>query len=63
MNKRDSMDVMMNMQRDAWRQRQPIVSTEEPKVVKVYDASEIYDNPAEYSTIHGIFRYVGIEVI
>ena len=61
--KRNAMDVMMRMQRNAWRERQSVITIEKPKVAKVYDASEIYDNPMEYSTVSGIFLYTGVDMI
>lgn len=62
-HERNAMNVMMRMQRNAWRERQPIIAIEKPKVAKVYDASEIYDNPTPYSTVSGIFAYTGVDVI
>ena len=33
------------------------------KIESEYNTHEIYDNPAEYSTIKGIFTYTDIEMI
>lgn len=30
---------------------------------KAYDITEIYDHPAPYSTVRGIFTYTGVDVI
>lgn len=61
--KKGTMDVMMNMQRDAWRERQPPVTRPVDETTPLYDVADIYDYPAPYMTIRGVFRYVGIEVI
>lgn len=61
--KRETMDIMMAMQRDAWRERMPVQTKLQDKTIPTYNVSEIYDNPAEHSTIAGIFRYSGVDVI
>ena len=53
----------MAMQRDAWRERMPVQTKLQDKTIPTYNVSEIYDNPAEHSTIAGIFRYSGVDVI
>jgi hypothetical protein len=59
---KEAMDIMMNMQRDAWRERQPIHYKLKDKPIE-YDTSAIYDNPTEYMTTKGIFGYTGVEMI
>lgn len=56
--KNDLMQIITNM---TARDSQPTLNREE--TTKTYITSEIYDNPAEYSTVRGIFRYVGIDII
>lgn len=53
---------MMGMQRDAWRERQPIHYKLQDKP-KEYNTSEIYDDPAAHCTVRGIFAYTGVDVI
>jgi len=62
-HKNEIMDIMMGMQRDAWRERQPIPIRPEDETIPMYDIAEIYDNPAPHMTIRGIFRYTDVEVI
>ena len=61
--KKETMAIMMNMQRDAWRERQPIPPIPEDETIPMYDIADIYDHPAEHMTIRGIFRYAGVGVI
>ena len=55
----DERDRMLEV---IWREEKkeiPILT----KIESEYNTREIYDNPAEYSTIKGIFAYTGIEMI
>jgi hypothetical protein len=56
-------DLMKIVCNEDWRQRHPIISMPEPKVVKEYNPSEIYDDPAAHCTVRGIFAYTGVEII
>ncbi len=56
-------DTMMHTQLNAWRERIPVHQILYGKPSPPYNASEIYDNPAEHSTIAGIFRYCSVDVI
>ena len=61
--KKEIMDIMMSMQLDAWRERQPIFTRPEDETIPMYNTSEIYDEPAIHCTVRGIFRYTGVDVI
>ena len=60
--KREIMDIMMSMQLESWRERQSVIHEPTAKP-KVYNTSEIYDEPAIHCTVRGIFRYTGVEII
>lgn len=60
--KREIMDIMMSMQLESWRERQPVIHEMIAKS-KVYNTSEIYDEPSIHCTVRGIFRYTGVDVI
>ena len=57
----DERDRMLEV---IWRETKPeIIKPIDETTPKRYDTSAIYDNPSEYMTTRGIFRYAGVEVI
>lgn len=58
-----TMDLMMNMQRNAWRERQPTPTKPVDETVPMYNIADIYDNPGPHMTVRGMFRYTGVDVI
>ena len=62
MNEQENlMQMVCNETSETTKDRQPTLNR--PEATKTYDTSAIYDNPAEYMTTRGIFRYAGVEVI
>ena len=58
----DERDKLIKVQMNAWRERLPVFGVSEDKP-KEYDTAEIYDNPAAYMTLKGLFRYVDVDII
>lgn len=61
MNKQS--DLMKIVCNEDWREKKPDILRPVDETIPIYNPSEIYDSPAEYSTTRGVFHYTGVDVI